>query len=82
MNIFIDTERELVIVSTNTKASKWINRNWESIGVKKVIENVRSGYGKVVIDFSVFGYNEQVTATKYLKDLDISVEWINERFIN
>lgn len=74
MNIFIDTERKLVIVSTNTKASKWLNKNWESIGVKKVIENVRSGYGKFIIDFSSFGYSESITATKYLKDLNIRIQ--------
>ena len=74
MNTFISVEDKLIIICAKTKASKYISKNFENLGLKKIFSNYVGSFGKPEIDLSIFGYTEEITASKYvkMKEIDIS----------
>jgi len=68
MNIFIDIKNKVIIKTSKTKASKYINTNYEDISLNLVVKNVYTGFAPIEINFSCFDIEDIITATQYMKN--------------
>lgn len=69
MTLYLDTENNIIIKGTNTKASKFLKRNHEEINnIEKILDNFTISFGQLYINLEFLGYTEILTATKWIKD--------------
>jgi hypothetical protein len=78
MVFYIDEENKLIVKGTKTKASKYLTRNYEELGLIKILNCNHSGFGKFELDLSIFGYTEEITATSYFKRFEIEIPEVKE----
>jgi len=73
MIFYIDETNKIIVKGTTTKASKNLKTRFEELGLVKILECNHSGFGKFMLDLSVFEYTTEMTATAYYKEYGIEI---------
>ena len=74
MTVYIDNINKLIIMGSSTKASKYLKKNYEALGLFLIFDNFSPTFGKVALDLSLFDLTEEVTATKYVSNFGIDIK--------